>query len=57
MDVFGVSLFAGIIVFLLGLALYFGVKGRRAGFLFLSGIGAGLVIAAGLFAAMIYMMA
>jgi len=57
MDVFGVSLFAGITVFLLGLALYFGVKGRRAGFLFLSGIGAGLVIAAGLFAAMIYMMA
>ena len=39
----------GIVVFLLGLVIYYRAKGRREGWLFLSGFGAG--IAAGAFIA------
>ena len=35
----------GAIIFLLGLVLYYAVKGKKAIFLFVSGVGAGIVIA------------
>ena len=46
----------GAIVFLLGLVLYYAIPGKRAIFLFISGVGAGMVIAALWFTVQIQMM-